>query len=419
MIRKARKNSHLKAFVCSLIQLENRIQQLRRRLLLFLGIIAVLPALVFFSLELSHNQERALMSARQIALLIMHRLERHEANLSDLTPYLRAQMAQHQILFLRLLGAGEEEVFRLGEPKHQVLALTAEAPLSPAIPPVRTVGIQVDAHPLLLKVSRVLAIHLCVAVVLTLVIYTVPIRALRRALGDVQMAQTQVIHSDKLAAIGEAYASLAHEVNSPLSILLTRMQLLTDSSREQQLPPDLIRDLEVIERHGARIADILQGLLTFARKTPLTFVPTELNRVIGEAIDLVKQPFAAEGICIETALDPELPTCLSSPIHLQQVFLSLLNNGRDAMPQGGQITVSTFQANSHLVAEVQDTGMGIVPENVDRIFEPFFTTKKMAKGTGLGLSVSYGIITEHGGDIEVESTLGQGSIFRLTLPQRE
>jgi signal transduction histidine kinase len=147
-------------------------------------------------------------------------------------------------------------------------------------------------------------------------------------------------------------------------------------------------------------------------------VPTDLNLVIGETIALVERWFAREGVRIETALAPRLSTCLGSPNHLQQVFLNLLNNARDAMPQGGQTTVHTFHDATHVVAEVQDTGTGIAPELCEQVFEPFFTTKTAGEGTGLGLAVSREVVTDHGGEIEVESKPGEGTTFRLAFPRK-
>ncbi|RMF84669.1 MAG: hypothetical protein D6736_18860, partial [Nitrospinota bacterium] len=272
---------------------------------------------------------------------------------------------------------------------------------------------------LLREASRVFGIHLGVATVLAVLICVLPLQAMRRAVDDVKAAQAQVLHSHKLSALGEVFAGLTHEINSPLSIMLSRVKLLLYSAREQGLPAEVIQDLEVIERHGTRIAEILQGLLTFARKTPLEFVLTDLNRVIKDAVTLVEKPFMKEGVRITTDLDPDLPAIWGSPSHLQQVFLNLLNNARDAMPQGGEITIRTFPTPDHVVAEVQDTGTGIASEIRERIFDPFFTTKEAGKGTGLGLSVSYGILLNHGGRIAVESTPGAGTTFRLALPLGE
>jgi signal transduction histidine kinase len=418
MTRGLGKNSVPASTTASFKPLEDNLRRLRRLLALLLAVIAVLPTSIFISLEISHSRERTRIYARQLALLISHHLEHPNADLTSLLPSLRAEMADNQILFLQLLGDGER-LLRLGEPRRQVVILKAKARLSPPVRAIRTVAIQRDMRPLVREAGRVLGIHLFVALSLALLIYAIPMRALRRAIGTVRAAHAQAIHADKLRAIGEAYAGLTHEISNPLSILLTRVKLLIDTPRQPPLPPDLVRDLKVIERHGTRIADILQGLLPFARKTPLEFVSTDLNRVIREAIALVEKPFAAEGVQIEAALDSELPTCLGSPNHLQQVFLNLLNNARDAMPHGGKIIVRTSQTNSHLVAEVQDTGTGIAPQIHERIFEPFFTTKAKGKGTGLGLAVSYGIIADHGGDIEVESKLGEGATFRLVLPLGE
>jgi len=297
--------------------------------------------------------------------------------------------------------------------------MTAEVRSFPPEHRVKSVVIQHDVRPLILKAGRVFGVHLVVASMLILIVYVIPIRALRQAVDHVKIAHAQIIHSDKLSAIGEVYASLTHEINNPLSILLSRVKLLISSAQEQQFPPELVRDLEVIERHGTRIANIIRGLLTFARKTPFEFIEIDLNQVINGAIALVEKPFAKEGIRIETALVPESLTFLGSHNHLLQVFLNLLNNARDAMPQEGRIRIRTFRKRTYLGAEIQDNGIGIAPDVLDKIFEPFFTTKEVGKGTGLGLSVSYGIIIDHNGEIEVESTPGEGTIFRMIFPQEE
>jgi signal transduction histidine kinase len=172
----------------------------------------------------------------------------------------------------------------------------------------------------------------------------------------------------------------------------------------------------MIDRHGTRIAEIIRGLLAFARKTPFQLVETDLNRIIREVVALVEKPYVKQGIRIQSVLEPTLPSFRASPLHIQQVFMNLLKNARDAMPEGGPVTLRTSKNGRYLVAEVEDAGPGIAPEVEARLFEPFFTTKGVGEGTGLGLSVSYGIVSAHGGKILIESKPGHGALFRVMLP---
>jgi signal transduction histidine kinase len=259
---------------------------------------------------------------------------------------------------------------------------------------------------LLRQTARIFGIHIIVVTVLGLLIYRLPIRALRRAVEELEATQAQLVHSEKINAIGEVFTSLAHEINNPLAILIGRAKLMLATAKERQFSQELVRGLEMIDKHGTRIAE----------KTSFNLTETDLNHVISEVVTLVEKPFAQHGTRIESRLDPNLPHISASPDHLQQVFLNLLNNARDAMPEGGTITLRTYPNGRHLVAEVQDTGTGIAANIQSRVFDPFFTTKPRGKGTGLGLSVSYEIVRKHQGDIQVESTPGQGALFRLMLP---
>jgi two-component system NtrC family sensor kinase len=234
-----------------------------------------------------------------------------------------------------------------------------------------------------------------------------------------EMTQAQLIHSEKMSALGEIYAGLTHEINNPLGIMIGKLELALKMAKERQLPAELTRDLEIVTRNGLRISELVRSLLIFSRKSTLSFTETALNHVIAEVVELVDKPYAKQHIQIERRFDPKLPYCHGSAGHLHQVFLGLLNNARDAMPQGGTITLRTYVNSHFLIAEVEDTGTGMSPDVKARIFEPFFTTKGVGKGTGLGLSVAYGIIKTHGGDITVESTPGKGSLFRLMLPIEE
>lgn len=420
MTREPEKNSIPRtATSASFKRLEDCIRQLRRLVVIMIIIIAILPTVLYFYMSMSSIHERAQVYASQFGFLVGTHLERRNPIFANLSSRLWEVMKNDRVLSLQLLGAEGEEIMRIGESKHQVFVMTAEVYSFPPEHPVKSAVIQHNIRPVFLKAARVFGVHFFVASVLTMVVYAIPMRALQQAITDVKSAHAQIIHSDKLSAIGEVYASLTHEINNPLSILLSRVKLVISSARERQFPPDLVRDLEVIERHGTRIAGIIHGLLTFARKTPLEFVKTDLNQVLAEAIALVEKPFAKKGVRIETILSRDLPAFSGSPNHLQQVFLNLLNNARDAMPDGGRIIIRPFKTKTLLGVEIQDNGTGIASDIRDRIFEPFFTTKDAGKGTGLGLSVSYGIIRDHGAEIEVESMPGEGTTFRVTFPRQE
>jgi len=175
--------------------------------------------------------------------------------------------------------------------------------------------------------------------------------------------------------------------------------------------------LEKIARQTFRASEIVNSLLNFSRTSPTEYVVTDLNKVIRETLTLVEHQFANAQVKIDTAFDPTIGKVKGSPGKLQQVFLNLFLNARDAMESGGTLTVETKRKDKAVRIIVADTGSGIQAENLARIFDPFFTTKGIRKGTGLGLSVSYGIVREHGGEIEVESRPGQGARFSLTFPE--
>ncbi len=225
--------------------------------------------------------------------------------------------------------------------------------------------------------------------------------------------ERRLMQADKLSSIGLLAAGVAHEVNTPLAVISTYAQMLAKqiSGDEQKAPL-----LEKIARQTFRASEIVNSLLNFSRTAPTEFVPMDLNKVVRETLTLVEHQFAKSSVKVDLALDESIAPIKGSPGKLQQVFLNLFLNARDAMESGGVLTIETSRWNGTVRVSVRDTGSGIAPENLARIFDPFFTTKGARKGTGLGLSVSYGIVREHGGDIEVQSQPGQGTQFLLTFP---
>ena len=232
--------------------------------------------------------------------------------------------------------------------------------------------------------------------------------------GRVRLEE-QLQISEKMASIGLLAAGVAHEVNTPLTGISSFTQMLLEGAD----PSDpRTRLLEKIERQTFRAAKIVNGLLTLSRPGTPGGERTEmdLNVIITDVFSLLEHQFEASRIKVRRELS-DIPVPVMGIEHqLQQVFLNLFLNARDAMPRGGWLTVSTRADGTHVIAEVADTGSGIPPEHLARIYDPFFTTKSIGRGSGLGLSISYGIVHEHGGAIRCDSAIGQGTRFTLTLP---
>jgi len=188
---------------------------------------------------------------------------------------------------------------------------------------------------------------------------------------------------------------------------------------EEEQNADVTRNLETIRQETERIAQIVQGLLTFARKSRQDKIePVNLNDVLESTTMLAEHQLTVGNVQVTKELDPDLPTIQANPGQLQQVFMNLIINAHHAMPEGGKLAVRTGTVpGGRAFVEIEDTGVGISPEDVGRIFDPFYTTKEEGKGTGLGLSISRNIIESHGGMIGVQSTLGVGTIFRVVLPE--
>ncbi len=223
----------------------------------------------------------------------------------------------------------------------------------------------------------------------------------------------KLVQADKLSSIGLLAAGVAHEVNTPLAVISTYAQMLTKQVSEDDQKSKL---LEKIAKQTFRASEIVNSLLNFSRTSPTEYTDLDLNRVIRETSSLVDHQFQKTGVDTRLTLAEDLPVMRGNAGKLQQVFLNLFINARDAMPAGGTLTVRTWSENGFAHVEVADTGQGIPSENLARIYDPFFSTKGPKKGTGLGLSITYGIVQEHNGIIEVDSVLGRGTRFRLEFP---
>jgi PAS domain S-box-containing protein len=225
--------------------------------------------------------------------------------------------------------------------------------------------------------------------------------------------EEQMVQTEKLTSLGLLAAGVAHEVNTPLAVISNYIQMLA-----KQLPSGDPRHqlIDKVVKQTFRASEIVNNLLNFSRTGAAEFTEVNLNSVVEETLSLVAHPFRTAHVQVTRNLQQELPSMLGSNNKLQQVFLNLFMNARDAMPTGGTVEIRTASHNGSVEIEITDTGSGIPNEDLHRIFDPFFTTKSSGRGTGLGLSVSYGIIKEHAGKIDVRSTQGKGTSFRLEFP---
>jgi PAS domain S-box-containing protein len=232
--------------------------------------------------------------------------------------------------------------------------------------------------------------------------------------GRVRLEE-QLQQREKLSSIGLLAAGVAHEINTPLTGVSSYTQMLLGMLAETDPKHAL---LQKIRRQTDRATGIVNNLLNFSRTGGVTdFAEVDLNRVLEDTLQLLEPQFRQSRVEIMRECADDLPRVQGNAGKLQQVFTNLLLNARDAIPDGGRITLRTSTDERDLVnVEVLDTGIGIAPENVARIYDPFFTTKGVGRGTGLGLAVSYGIVQEHSGHIAVESAPGRGTTFRITLP---
>ena len=233
------------------------------------------------------------------------------------------------------------------------------------------------------------------------------------------MMNKQVIESGKLASVGELATGVAHEINNPVAIMVEEAGWIEDLLEENDLKnvDEIKRSLNQIHVQGKRCKEITTKLLSFARGSGSAIRKLQIREVIGEVIGLSSQRAKFANINVINDLRPELPEILASETELHQVFLNLLNNAIYAMEKnGGTIRFNSALNGDKVVIEVADSGPGIPEAILGRIFDPFFTTKPVGQGTGLGLSICYGIIRKMNGDIQVESAVGKGTVFRISLP---
>ncbi len=238
---------------------------------------------------------------------------------------------------------------------------------------------------------------------------------LEQTVETLKTTQAQLVQSEKLSGIGEFIAGVAHELNNPLTSVMGFSELLRQSDQD----PQHLRQLELIHKSAQRCQKIVQALLSFARRHPPERKPVCVNSLIEATLEVLQYQLRTSNVDIIARFDPNLPLAMVDPHQIQQVFLNILNNARQAIeahrPEGW-IRITTETCDSTVRITIQDNGPGIAPENISKIFDPFFTTKEVGAGTGLGLSLCYGIIKEHGGTITPRSKPGEGATFIIELP---
>lgn len=242
---------------------------------------------------------------------------------------------------------------------------------------------------------------------------------------ELRRAHDHVLQVEKMASIGKLAAVLAHEINNPLSGILTYAKLMrkwldNDKSYEHGAHRKEVADcLDLIAAESRRCGELVKNLLTFSRTAPLNIQTTDVNKVVERTIRLVEHQLDFRTIQLQLELSDQLPLVQCDPAQIEQVLLALVMNAIDAMPRGGNLWLRTgfFPESSEIEIQVQDDGMGIAPDLLPRIFDPFLTTKETGQGVGLGLAISRSIVERHAGRISVDSEPGRGTTFRVVLPQ--
>ncbi len=243
-----------------------------------------------------------------------------------------------------------------------------------------------------------------------------------RKTRELNRAHEHALHTEKMASLGKMAAVLAHEINNPLSGILTYAKLLhkwIEREDGQRMHHQEICDsLDLIASESRRCGDLVKNLLTFSRTTPMNLQPANLNQIVERSLHLVQHQLDLAGIQVEARLDPDLPPVVCDAAQIEQVILALTMNALDALPQGGNLWITTSFAHEPDYARivVRDDGSGIPADILPRIFEPFLTTKESGRGVGLGLAISHSILERHNGSIEVQSEVGRGTTFTVTLP---
>lgn len=309
----------------------------------------------------------------------------------ELTGYLKTELLQKRIWELLPEGTTQESAKQLlGQLEHQV-CVYAEWPFCRS--DGKEISVEISACVIEFGQNKL-------------------IQAICRDLTERNQFEQQLRHSEKLAAVGRLAAGIAHEVGNPLSSISGYAQLLRLGVEAEKTQKEYLMG---IESESDRIKNIIRQLLDFSRTSQVKEEAIDLHQCLNQALSLISVNKDFRSVEVVKELDSNLPNIIGDADQIEQVFLNLLLNALDAMPNGGKIWVVTRNEGQAVRIQISDSGVGIESENLDKIFEPFFTTKPAGKGTGLGLAVSHRIIEAHGGKIEVESQKSKGTTFTITL----
>jgi two-component system NtrC family sensor kinase len=309
------------------------------------------------------------------------------------------------------LGCPLVETLRTGESAHVIHEHT-----SPGQPPTYCDLVTYPLKDQKGKINRVIEIWRDITDELSARLET-KVNALK---ADLQ----KLIQEDRMISLGKLVASSVHEINNPIQGLLTFSGLMQDILEEEKVTPEDLdkfkKYLSLMSRELERCGNIVSGLLSFSRHSDMKYADVDLNDILEQVTALTRHKMEIQGIHLSTELYAHPLVVNGDLTHLQQCFLNLIFNAMEAMPEGGQLSVISELdvPNNSALVRIQDTGPGIAVEHLDHIFDPFFTTKEEREGTGLGLSIVYGVVKNHGGEIKVDSRLGKGTTFVLTIPVR-
>ncbi len=309
------------------------------------------------------------------------------------------------------LGCPLVETLRTGESAHVIHEHT-----SPGQPPIYCDLVTYPLKDQEGKINRVIEIWRDITDELSARLET-KVNALK---ADLQ----KLIQEDRMISLGKLVASSVHEINNPIQGLLTFSGLMQDILEQEKVTPEELHNfkkyLSLMSRELERCGNIVSGLLSFSRHSEMKYGDVDLNEILEQVIALTRHKMEIQDIHLSTELYAHPLVVHGDLTHLQQCFLNLIFNAMEAMPEGGQLSVTSKLdiPNNNALVRIRDTGCGIAEENLDHIFDPFFTTKEEGEGTGLGLSIVYGVVRNHGGEIKVDSRVGKGTTFVLTIPVR-